>query len=260
MKKILILATLLVVSVAACGDDTTTGTKEPAPGPSVFDDWTLVDGPVPEAAIGATTLRITPDGAVNGTTACNSYGSEGVAVDGDRWLATGFFVTEMGCEPALMEAESQYLAVLGTMTGVAVSPTSLELSTSDGSSVLQFTRVIRPPDSELTGTTWVLESVIYGDAVTSTMGGGDDITLELASDGSVTGNDACGPMGGTYEVDGDRIRFDVTVDMGTMCGFAEQSADIESVLASDPTFAIDGPRLTLMTSAGTGLDYRARAG
>jgi len=99
-----------------------------------------VEGPVPAAAIGATTLRITPDGHVNGTTACNSYGADSVAVDADRWLATGFFVTEMGCEPALMEAESQYLAALGTMTDVSVSATALELSTSDGSEVLRFER------------------------------------------------------------------------------------------------------------------------
>jgi len=252
---------VLVVLAAACGDGTTT-TEGPDDEPSVFDDWILVEGPVPEAAIGATTLRITPDGHVNGTTACNSYGAESVAVDGGRWLATGFFVTEMGCEPARMEAESHYLAVLGTMTDVSVSATALELSTSAGSDVLRFERVIPPPDSELIGTTWVLESLIYGDAVGSTMGNGDDITLELRSDGSLAGSDGCGPMSGSYAVDRDRISFAVTVDLGPICdeSFAYQSAHIVSVLASDVSFEIDGPRLTLTAPDGTGLDYRARPG
>jgi heat shock protein HslJ len=72
------------------------------------------------------------------------------------------------------------------------------------------------------------------------------------ADGSVTGRDSCGPMSGSYEVDGDRISFDVTVDPGTVCDerFAEQSAHIESVLASGAIFEIDGPRLTLTAVDG----------
>lgn len=262
MKHWISLVALLVLLAAACGDDSTVTSDQPADGVSVHDEWRLVAGPVPDAAIGATTLKIDPDGTAGGSTACNSYGTEAPAIDGDRWLATGFFVTEMGCEPDRMEAESAYLEVLATVTRVAVLATTLELSTDDGSSVLTFERVIPPPDSELTGTTWVLESLVLGDAVSSTMGGAEDAILVLGADGSVTGTDGgCGKLSGSYEVDGASIRWNVTLDPGTGCdqNFAAQSAHIEQVLASETSFEIDGPGLVLLTADGIGLDYRDRS-
>ena len=249
----------VALTAAACGDDSTVTGEEPGGGPSVFGEWLLVDGPVPDTAIGPTTLRVADDGSVGGSTACNSYGSAAPAIDGDRWLATEFFVTEMGCEPARMEAESGYLSLLATMTRVAVTPTGLELSDADRSNLLSFERVVPPADSALVGTTWELESLILGEAVSSTMSDSGDATLVLRTEGSVTGSDGCGELAGSYEIDGENLRMNVTVDLGTACDerFAEQAAHIGHVLGSQPGFTIEGPRLTLVAPDGRGLDYQA---
>jgi heat shock protein HslJ len=262
MKKMIPLLALSILLGAACGDDDTVTADGSDGGLSVQGEWRLVAGPVPDAAIGATTLRIDADGTVAGTTACNSYGTESPAIDGDRWVATDIFVTEMGCEPDRMEAESAYVDALATMTDVAVSATGLELSSADASGVLIFESVVPPPDSELIGTTWILESLIVGDAVSSTMGGAEDATLVLAADGSVTGTDGgCGELRGSYEIDGASIHWSVALDPGTGCEpvFAAQSAHIEQVLGSDTTFEIEGPALALLTADGIGLDYRDRS-
>ena len=218
-------------------------------------------GRCPLRAFGVTTLRIDVDGGAGGSTACNGYFVDGPAVDGDKWLAVGFGVTEMGCQSDLMDAQFEYLEVLATMSVVTVSETVLELSDTDGTSFLRFDRVIPAPDSALAGPTWVLESLIEGDAVSSTIGGAEHATLVLGSDGLVTGTDGCGSLSGSYEIDGDAIRWSITIDPGTGCDdrFVEQSAHIEDVLAADTTYRINGPRLVLTAPDGTGLEYRDRS-
>jgi heat shock protein HslJ len=260
MNKILGMTILAALLAGACGDaDTVTGAGS-ADSASVYDEWVLVEGPVPDVALGVTTLRIDVDGGAGGATACNGYFSD-VGVDGDRWLATGFGVTEMGCEPDRMDAQSQYLAVLVAMTRVSVSASTLELSSADGDDVLRFDRVIPPADSDLVGTTWVLESLVEGDAVSSTMGEAEDATLVLGADGSVSGTDGCGSLSGSYETDGEEIRWTVIIDPDTACRerFAAQSGHIRDVLSMPTAYEIDGPRLILTAPSGSGLDYRDRS-
>ena len=261
MSKLFGVTILAALLAGACGGaDTVTGAGSADPA-SVFDEWVLVEGPVPDVAIGVTTLRIDLDGGASGSTACNSYFAESPAIDGDKWLASGFGVTEMGCESDRMDAQFEYLEVLATMRGVTVSTTRLELSNADGTSILRFDRVIPPPDSDLIGTTWVLESLIHVDAVSSTMGDGEEATLVLGTDGSLIGTDGCGSLSGTYEIDDDGISWSITIDAGTGCAerFATQSAHIEDVLAGGTTYRIDGPRLVITAPGGTGLDYRDRS-
>lgn len=260
MNKLLGVTVLVALLAGACSDSDTVESDESGDSASVHDEWVLVGGPVPEAAFGVTTLRIDVDGGAGGSTACNGYFADGPAVDGDEWLAVGFSVTAMGCQSDLMDAQFEYLEVLAAMSVVTVSETSLQLSDSDGTNILRFDRVIPPPDSALVDTTWVLESMIEGDAVSSTIGGAEHATLVFGGDGSVTGTDGCGSLSGSYEMDGDRIRLNVAIDPGTGCDdrFAAQSAHIEDVLAADTTYRIDGPRLVLTAPDGTGLEYRDR--
>ena len=258
MKRILGLMIVALLAPSACGDDSTVVGDESGDEPSVVGEWVLVEGPVPDAAIGTTTLEVADDGGIRGSTACNSYGVEGPAIDGNRWVARGFFSTAMGCEPERMDAERAYLDLLAEMDRIAVTATSLELSDSVAGNVLRFERVLPAADSDLAGTVWVLDSLILGDAVSSTMSGSADATLLLDEQGSVSGSDGCGELVGTYEVVGDSITMEVTTDVGTTCDerFAEQAAHIEQVLGSDLRFTIEGPRLTLLAPDGLGLDYR----
>ena len=59
------------------------------------------------------------------------------------------------------------------------------------------------PVGDLTGTVWVLESLIDGETVSSV--GGDRATLELFSDNSMLGSTGCRDLHGRYHVTGAEV-------------------------------------------------------
>lgn len=257
MRLIVGLTAVVALSAAACGGDEVVTRGGGSDGTSPIGEWSLVAGPVPDGAIGATTLVIDADGSAHGSTACNSYFVDGPAVDDDRWVATGFAVTEMGCEPERTAAQEEYLRMLATMTRVTVTPAALELNGDDPQETLRFSRVVPPADSDLVATNWVLESLILGEAVSSTIGGADEAVLVLGSDGQLTGSDGCGRFTGSYELEGDRLVVSFA-DGFDQCDrpLADQAAHVQEVLASSPSAEIDGLRLVLTAPDGRGLDYR----
>jgi heat shock protein HslJ len=60
-------------------------------------------------------ITMTVDGTqVGGIAACNHYGGE-ITISGDRVTIGAMSMTEMGCDPAVMEAESAYIAALAAV-------------------------------------------------------------------------------------------------------------------------------------------------
>lgn len=258
MKTIPLLI-LVAILIAACGI-----ANDPAPSPSAAGmveangEWELVRGTndgvaiplVPGAAI---TLSV--DGSqISGASACNQYGGEIVVADGQVRFGP-MFMTEMACDEPVMASESAYLAALGKVTSAAIDGDRLTLS---GPGVeLVYERLAPPPTAELIGTTWVLDSLITGDAVSSVMG--DPATLRLGEDGGAEGSTGCRPFGGRYEVrDGQLILTELGVpDLPCDASVAAQDDHVVTVLGSGPRAAVDGARLTLMGTPGLGLGYLA---
>jgi heat shock protein HslJ len=87
----------------------------------------------------APTLTIGADGAVSGTTGCNSF--TGTAQVGEGTISFGpLAVTEMACGgPELDEIQTQVLAVLSGQATVAVDGASMRITAADGTSGLGYT-------------------------------------------------------------------------------------------------------------------------
>jgi heat shock protein HslJ len=223
---------------------------------SLDGQWQLQAGtdqgqPVPIVAGSRITLNV--DGTqVGGSAACNTYGGT-IQITASSVVVSALSMTEMACQENLMASEAAYLAALPRVTTATLSGNSLVLS---GPNVeLRYTRVSPLADAELIGTSWILESLISGEAVSSTVG---EATLELSDDGRITASTGCRDVTGSYTISDGKVQ--VTLDpydtIGCEAPLGDQDAHILDVLSKGFGVSIDGDRLTL-TAGDTGLGYRA---
>jgi heat shock protein HslJ len=242
---------VLVAILVGCGN----GGPSPGAGGGTIEGitWVLnrasIDALVEHAPGNARADLTLEKGRAGGRAACNSY-SGGYTVVGDALSFEAFAVTEMACEEPLMALETAYLTALAKVTGYSVDAGVLVLTGGPGD--LTFDREVKPEPLPLTGTTWHLESIAHGDAVSSTIAG-TDATLTLANDGTASGNATCNTFSGSYEVSGVDLTFGslATTEIGcTGTGETEQEQQVLGALAATRTFAIEGDRLTLSAEDG----------
>lgn len=225
-------------------------------------EWRLQAGTsqgaaIPIAAGHPITLKI--DGTqVGGSAACNSYGGK-LAIDGTTIKVSELIQTEMACADAgVMASEAAYLGALSEVTTAARDGDSLVMS---GPQVeLRFTLVPPVPNADLVGTTWVLESLINGEVVSSVTD--DPATLQLNADGTLAASTGCRDVTGHYTIAGTTVH--VTLDPYDMIGCADplgaQDTQVLAVIAAADGFTvtIHGESLTL-AAGEKGLGYRVGA-
>lgn len=223
-------------------------------------DWVLGDGTVDGAPMRVPddvriTLSIDGD-EVGGNNSCNHYFGR-IDTSGGRVAFVELGQTEMGCLGEIMELEATYMAALQRVTALEVDDDNLHLTGADVD--LTYDRVVPLPDSDLTGTEWMLESLIQGDAVSSV--GGDPPTLLLTPDGRLSGSTGCRTFTGTYEVGGDTVQVTqlVTDDRACPDELQRQDDHVLEVLGDGFTVDITENRLTVLSSGDRtqGLDYRS---
>ena len=250
----------LVLLVVACGDaGQTTGLgATAAAGPvDASGDWILTAGtaigqPIP--IVEGSRITLTIEGtSVGGQSACNQYFGELTVVDGIVRVG-GLGGTEMACAEPVMASESAYLTALGAVSGARMDGATLVLL---GPGVeLRYEPLAPPPTAELIDTTWILDSLVQGDAVASTIG--EPAMLRLNADGSLEGSTGCRELTGRYVVRADEIVFTEFGAEGECAGGpADQDTHVVDVLGDGFTATVDGQQLTLTGKGGRGLIYGA---
>jgi heat shock protein HslJ len=154
-----------------------------------------------------------------------------------------------------MELEGAYLGALGRVTGGERDGEQLVLRGDD----LELRFASRPAvtDAELAGTTWQLDTLVDGDAASSTVAGAE-ATLEVA-DGQLSGTTGCNRFWGPAEVvDGRLVAGPLSTTRMACDGVMGQEGHALAVLDGRPTIGIEGDRLTLSLDDGRSLVYRAR--
>lgn len=263
-RRLVPFALLAVLALAACGDETGDPSdnvegQEPiaALDGRTFVATSITDHGAPHPLVKGSELRISfKDGNLGMVAGCNQlFGS--YAVDGDRLTVAGMGGTDMGCPQPLMDQDAW-------LSGLFTEPVTFALDGDDltltsGVVVLDLTdREVVSPDQPLKGTTWTLDSLITGDAVSS-VPAGLKATLLIDDDG-LHFDSACSSLDTAVTIDGDVIR---SGDSGSgsaasECGQEQESVDraVGRVLGSDVTWSIDEKSLTLM-SGDHGLGFRA---
>ncbi len=251
MKRFALLLAL-GMAIAACGGSELSGSVEGA--------WQLESGthdgePIPIVASHPITMTL-ESGQIGGTAACNGYGGE-YQLSGNVFSITGgLAVTEMACQPdEVMESERRFLEALAEVGSVELQDETLVLSA--GATGLIFTPLPPVPTAELTGTVWVLDGLIQGDAVSSPVAG-ERATLELFTDGSFIGSTGCRTISGTYQITGAEVQFtDWGADGECTEELREQDGRVISALEGGFRVEIEGDRMTTWVAGDEGLVYRA---
>jgi heat shock protein HslJ len=244
------LPLLLTLALAACAG---------VPGPSLDGtEWLSIavteDG-VDRPLVDGTRIRLSfTDGQVGASVGCNTMGGA-YRIEGGRLIFEGGGMTEMGCDDERHAQDDWLFGFLGSQPSVAQDGDKLTL-TSGATVITLQDREVAEPDLPLVGTTWTVDSIISGGAVSSVPGGAN-ATLVFADDGQLAIDSGCNTGGGTYEVTDDtvRIREVFTTLIDCPGDVAQLEAAVMSVLnAGDLEFAIDAGTLTLMAGdQGLGL-------
>jgi len=221
----------------------------------VIGAWVLDHGSAPAGPIEVpdgwrVTLVFDADG-VHGQ-ACNYYGGQ-YDLSGSSIVFSEMAMTEMACEEPMMTVESAYHRALGAVDTVDRVADTLTLSGPDAELVF---RLLPPvPDAGLQGTHWILDTLIEGETASSVQGDG---WLELRADGSLAGSTGCRALSGRYVIDGDRVvATDLRADGTCSPALSRQDAMVVEVLGDGFGVAIDGGRMTVSQTDGTGLGYAA---
>jgi heat shock protein HslJ len=225
---------------------------------SLEGDWRLEAGtnggqPIPIVAGSPITLKV--DGTqAGGTAACNHYGGN-IHVSGSNVSFSDVAQTEMAClDDRIMASEAAYLTALLKVTTAERSDNAMVLS---GPGVeLRFALVPPVANADLVGITWVLDSLISGNAVSSTIG--ERATLQFNADGTFAASTGCRDVTGRYTVEGNQVQatLDPYDTFGCANGLGDQDNHVLKVISDGFSFAIQGKSLTL-TAGDKGLGYRA---
>lgn len=267
MRSVPLVTVVAVVAVllAACGGGDPTAPLSPDaddPGGDTMSGphgaWVLVEAvpaiDVPDAT--RITLTVEEDDGqlrAGGTAACNSYGGTLTAGEEGTWSLAELAWTEMGCEPAFMEAESAYLDALVAVDTWQRDGDTLELTGGDVTLAFELLPEVEP--ASLTSTTWEVDGYLTGTgedgAVSSGPVGLEAPTVRFEEDGTVTVTTACRTFAGEWTTSGDQVtlpRFGADETSVGACEPAaeEQERQVLDVLESTGfTATVEGQRLTL---------------
>jgi len=273
MKKtnsLIVLAAALALVAAACSGDSspdTTVTEPPIPDPInlagtrwVATAMFLGGAPVAFVPNAEPTADFTDDGrSFGGSTGCNSFFGDYTAGGGTIAFG-GLGQTEMACEEPLMRQEANVIQVFQDASLYTIENGILTIGQLGGSALQFQDRAIAFPDAELTGTLWLGDTLITGQAA-STVAPGSSVTLQIdAAAGEARGNLSCNSYTASVEWDRTQLTFGQMSFTEMACvggGIMEQEQFVLSVLQGELQVDIDGGRLTLTAANGDGMSFGA---
>jgi heat shock protein HslJ len=248
----------LAVAVTGCGDDGDTAAIGPLRGRAFLSESVTEDGAA-RLLVAGTRIRLqfSEDGQITASAGCNTIGGA-VEITADQIDVGVLSTTDMGCDPALHEQDEWLADFLASDPRYALDGDRLVLR-DDGTTIDLLDRRVADPDRPLEDTTWRLDGIIDGDAVSSVPG---DVQATLHFTDRQVAIDVEGCSNGTASIDVDAT--ELTVGQVTMhddqCDPDETAVEEAIVAALDGTVAynIEAAGLTLTNQSGTGLTLRAQ--
>ena len=226
----------------------------------VADSIFLGGAVVPIVPLAEPTIEFTEDGrSFGGTTGCNSYFGDYTIGDGTISLG-GIGQTEMACEEPLMQQESNVLTILQAATVVTLEEGVLTIGRLGGSAIQFVDRSVAFPDAELTGTQWIADTLLMGDAASS-MDAANPVTLFIDNAASeATGSTGCNEYTASVEPGRTQLTFGQMSVTERGCvgdGIMETEQFVLELFQGELIVEIDGSRLTLLGPDGNGLSFTA---
>jgi len=268
-RKLIALAALAGLALAACGSDGPDASGSPDDTLEPVDPGSTDDGggSVPTAdELGNRAFESTSvEGheLVEGTTinlmfeadliavraGCNGM-SGGFTFDEDALVVQQMAMTMMACDQPLMDQDTWVQEFLTSLPKIALDGETLTLTGTDAT--ITFAEVA---DAELEGTTWNVTGTVENEGVSSVPEGA---SLTFA-DGTVNVNAGCNTGSGGVVITDTTITFEpiATTRMACEDDLMALEASVLAVLDGDVDYEIHGDSLLLTNSDGLGLQLTA---
>ena len=252
----LLFAAALLLAACTGGGASPRASQAPGDGePGAIDGRTFLSTAIAgRALVPGSQVRLSfEDGRIGASAGCNSMGGS-YAADGGRLVVGSLVMTEMGCDPALMDQDA-WLA--GFLDGALIALAGDQLTLAkDGVTLTLLDREVADPDRPLLGTRWVVDGLVSGDAVSSVPAG--VVATLVFADGQVAVEAGCNSGGGPVEIGEATLTFGPIALTEMACGPDAMAVEqaVTSVLAGTIDYAIEADVLTL-GGAGAGLLLRA---
>jgi heat shock protein HslJ len=227
-----------------------------------FLSTAVTESGVPRPLVEGSRIRIAFNkGQVHADAGCNQL-SGPYTVDGSALVVNELAMTEMACQPSeRMDQDTWLGALLSSRPTINVRGDTLVIA-NNTSEVTMVDREVADPDRALVGPRWRVESLIAGDAVSSTPGDAE-AHVTFSADGRVTGSTGCNQFGGVYAATAGSITFSQIFTTKKACfGGANLLESAVTVLfdGRPVPYRIDADQMTLTYANGTGgLQLRAVA-
>jgi len=267
--KVLVAAVVIILVAAACsGTADTSSTTQPSgdgSGNLKGTRWVatgLFAGGAAVPLVPGTGVSLEFDDAgtsASGATGCNSFFAT-VRVGGGSIAFGQIGQTEIGCQPPLMRQEQNVIRVLSGAETFSITGGVLTLGDRAGSALEMIPRAEAFPGASLTGTLWVADTVITGDAASTVVQGVEVSLLLDAAASTASGSTGCNSFSGSFESSEREVTFGpiAVTEIGCQgAGIMEQEGFVISVLTGELRYEIDGSRLTLLAANGDGLGFVA---
>jgi heat shock protein HslJ len=215
----------------------------------------IVTGANGHALVAGSETTLTFDaGRIGVHAGCNQM-SGGYAIKDGRLDIGPMISTEMACAEPLM-AQDQWISAFLPGAAITLDGDTLTLA-KDGVTLTATDKTVVRPDKPLEGTTWVVESLVSNQAVSS-MPAGVTASLEFTG-GKVAVDTGCNKGHGSAAIGETAITFGPigTTRMACAGPAGEVEDQVLKVLAGDVAWTIDADVLWLRGAAG-GLDLRAQ--
>jgi len=265
---VFVFAVAVVAAGCGGGDDspsTTGGPDAAAPGldGTAWEATEIyVDGePVGIAAGSRVTFEVGADGAVGGTTGCNSYFGEAVITPGGIRIGQ-LGMTEMACDEPLNTQEATVIRILENADRWAITSGILTLGAADGSGGIDFVAPGPVIDALLSGTEWILETIIDGDAARTPVREATEATIRFdVSANAFSGSTGCNDFNGEVIVAPPEISVEnlAWTERGCEPAIMEQEIFVLEVIRAASEIGIAGDLLTVRDDGTRALVYRAVA-
>jgi heat shock protein HslJ len=230
IARSLVCALPLALAFACDKDDEDNGSDSQTPSleDRAFLSESVIEDEVAKDLVAGTRLQLRFHEAprVVASAGCNSMDAQ-YEIDEGTFVVTQGGTTEMGCDPALHDQDNWYFGFLGSSPAISVDGDTLVLE-SDSTYIEYLDEEVATPDLPLLGPTWTVDTLIEGDAA-STTEWADPATLSFDAGGTVTVFTGCNTGTATYVVDGAEITFADLVVTEEGCN-DEAATQLESVV------------------------------
>ncbi len=182
--------------------------------------------------------------SMSASAGCNQLGGT-MSIDGDTLVVGDMMQTEMGCEEALMEQDTWLGSLLQARPTLSLDGDTLSVTSAD-STVTLVDREVADPDLPLVGTTWVVDGLIDGDAISS-VPKNTEASMTI-TDGQATLHTGCNTGDALIEISDSTITFEPVEITAMACepDAMRLEAAVTNALRGEVSYSIEAGRLTLL--------------